>query len=182
MKIEILKQSGSWRDAYFAMRKTQNPKLKYSEVEEPNIVIRRRMLYARHSPLKMVRYLIECEIHNKTQNHLVRHNSGVNWFVSTLRSDLKDIQDIEVTRVTMRKIVFEINAIAILHIYKVRSCQKAEFETVVFANELKKKIKSFELSWDFEPLWTNPCLDCREVAFIDCKGYRLPDDFFKFNQ
>ena len=66
MKLKILKQTGAWSDAFFAMRKTQNPSLEF-DGKEPSLVIKRRMIYSQHSPLKMVRYLVECEIPNKTQ-------------------------------------------------------------------------------------------------------------------
>lgn len=167
MQVKVLSQTTSWRDAYYSAVSTQK-EIDYNTFDEPSDEMKFRMLYSRHSPAKMVRYLFKVTIPNKTQNHLVRHNIGVLWFVQTLRNDLTGIDGLTVHRETPRSVVFEINAVAIFHIYSVRICQKAEKETQQFAELMRKALIEFEPIFRIESLWPNPCSDCREIAFKPC--------------
>jgi hypothetical protein len=175
LKIEVIKHVGSWADAYYCMRNTiKNVEL----LEEPDLIMKRRMAFAGHSPCKVVSYLLKCTILNKTQNHLVRHHAGVDWFVQTLRRDLTGVSDVNVHRLTPRHVTFVINLTAIMHIYKVRICKKSEYESQMFAKSLREVLCQFDYALNHDSLWVSPCTTCREGAFKDCHNHRLDDSFF----
>lgn len=169
VNIELIKQTGDWVDAFYALRSTQNPTLEYDE-KEPSTLMKKKMFVSMHSPIRMVRYLFRATIPNKTQNHAVRHNLGIHWFVATLRSDLTDADDLKVHRMTERTVVFEMNLEAIVNFTRKRICRKSEAETTRMAYGIIKAIIDKEPDVFVGTGFFMPrCYYCQEV-FLDCNN------------
>jgi hypothetical protein len=180
MKAELLKSSG-WDLALYAARKTQNPDAKFTG-KMPSADFKRRLALSCHSPARLVQYMFELELPNKTAIQLCRHGSKnglAEWFVSTLRSDLTTSNDIDVTRLTERKLCVVISLPRLVEIGKARICKKAEQEAQDMLELMIDAVIQHEMEGSGEyvfgrKLFMPDCLNCREV-FINCRGVRMQD-------
>lgn len=180
MNAKLLKISG-WDAALFAARKTQNPDTVYT-AKLPSADFKRRLALSCHSPARLVQYMFELELPNKTAIQLCRHGSKnglAEWFVSTLRADLTTSSDIDVTRLTERKLCVVISLPRLIEIGKARICKKAEqeaqdmLELMIYAAINKEALDSGEYVFG-RKLFMPDCLNCREV-FSNCRGERMQD-------
>jgi len=171
MHVKILKYSG-WDVANYCARKTQNPEAKFIEGKEPSLDFKKRLLLSDHSPLREVRLLIEMDLMNKTQNHVVRHNVGVQWFVSTLRSDIVDSDDLKVHRQTERSLAFSINLSALVGIIRKRTCRVSEDATVRLFQKLTEKVIKLDPKLFGKGFLYAKCSSCNE-SFNNCRGERM---------
>ena len=91
-----------------------------------------KILMARHSPIRVVKYFIKIiGVPEWVQTHLTRHHIGVEKFVSTQRTDrTNDIRKRSSIPQGEEKIVLlDINAESILNISRRRLCSQASLET-----------------------------------------------------
>jgi hypothetical protein len=128
MTIEIIKKT-SWTDvlnaARFTVRKPMTDK-------EPSEKFKEQMVMAEHSPLReLVFTIVLHDIPKYVSVHLVRHNIGIEKFVTSSRPDRNGFKR---TRHEQRDddlvdMMLTINAQALINISKVRLCNKAEATT-----------------------------------------------------
>jgi len=141
MKVNLLDIKGTWLSVINAARTTI--KLDTTK-KEPASDWKKRILLAEHSP---IRKLIICwkwtDLLWWVQTHFTRHKFGVEWFVSTSRSDRTGINRNTLTQNSLVNVEGEANAQAIINISRKRLCKKASPETrqawQEFLNTLYKK-------------------------------------------
>lgn len=141
IKVEI-EQIVSRKHALNAARNTVGKKFLD---KEPSDTWWRKILMARHSPIRVVKYLIKVEgVPEWVQTHFVRHHIGVEKFVSTQRTDRTGDtrKRSEIPQGEEKVILFDINPEAILNMSKKRCCRLASPETQYIwwriLDELKK--------------------------------------------
>lgn len=127
MKIAWLKVIGSWRDVADAARTTVR---KEAGEGEPSSGWKRRMLLAEHSPIRKLKVAWKWkDIPWWVQGQLTRHKVGVEWYVSTSRSDRTGVDRTDLTHASLVDLEAEANAQAIINISRKRLCQRASKET-----------------------------------------------------
>lgn len=165
-----------WDKALHAARVTQNPNTEWTG-EFPSEQWKKRLLYSEHSPLREPRVYLTVEMYNKSQNHLVRHSTGMMWYISTLRTDLKNSNDVEVHRLTERTAVLSINLAGLLQMARTRLCFKTEEATRKVMKSIVDTVVDADPTLFMEGNMFYPdCSRCRENAFSDCMGTRLSND------
>lgn len=145
---------------------------------EPSRLWRRKMLLARHSPIRAL--VFEIQIRNLpywVSVHLVRHKIGVEHFVSTQRDDRHEnftprAQMPQGSLVNHRLIV---NADALIAISKKRLCCLASPETREVWNAVAEAVKSVDpdMFWAMRPecWWCgDQCPELRGCGM--CKPFR----------
>lgn len=142
MKIEI-EEVTNWRRVVNAARLTQGKK---PIEQEPSDHFKRRMIFAEHSPLRLLEFDIRMyDIPYYVMGHLVRHVHA-QPFVSTSRPDITGSgisrhdmpQDAPVT------LQLSLNAQEIINISKVRLCGKADVNTRTVWEEVVKQLAKIE--------------------------------------
>lgn len=165
-----------WDWALYCARKTQNSKAEFEKDKNPSDDFKRRLLISGHSPVRCVNLLFEIELLNKSQNHLVRHGSGkdglVQWFVSTMRSDLTGNFDLKVTRVTERSMSVAITLPNFVYMAKIRQCLKTERASRKIVAKMVSSLVESEPTVYGEKFFLPNCVLCPE-SFEDCKGNRM---------
>lgn len=127
MRVIMCKKITDWDLVYTAAlataRKTVIGKMPIDEWK-------RKLLFAEHSPIRALQFLIQFECPYFVQNHLVRHHEGVQWFVGSQRNDRQNEYDRNAARQdTPVMVTCLINADALLFISRRRLCGKASKET-----------------------------------------------------
>lgn len=85
MKVQFLKQIGSWRDVADAARTTIG---KEAGNGEPSMKWKRNILLAQHSPIRKLIFNWKwIDLPYWVSVHFVRHKFGIDHFVSTQRTD-----------------------------------------------------------------------------------------------
>ena len=110
----------------------------------PNSEWKRKLLTAEHSPIRIGHIIIK--IYDAPQfvhGHLVRHHNGVTPFVSTLRSDRNDYNEVP-NRNTLQSAEYDINFQAFINISKKRKCSCASYETRYVWGKVLEAIKPYE--------------------------------------
>lgn len=100
--------------------------------KEPSREWWRKILMARHSPIRVVKYLIKIEgVPEWVQTHLVRHHIGVEKFVSTQRTDRTgdERKRSEIPQGEEKIVLLDINSEAIINISRKRCCSQSSNET-----------------------------------------------------
>ena len=142
MKIEITKVT-SWKDVLNAARFTQR---KEPLDKEPSRAFKKNIIKAEHSPLRCLMFNIDFyDIPNYVSVHLVRHVHA-QPFVSTSRPDIdgKQIPREEQKKIDPVNMRLFLNAQEIIHISRVRLCNKAEKETRKIWNMVVEELKKIE--------------------------------------
>lgn len=153
MKVKLLGIKGTWREVADAARTTIG---KEAGEGEPASLWKKRMLLAEHSPIRL--------LHIKwkwtgllwwVQTHFTRHHVGVEWFVSTSRSDRTGVDRGTLDQNAPVNVEGEANPQAIIYISRKRLCQKASDET-------RKAWQDFLLTFrDTQPELYSACVpDC----------------------
>lgn len=128
MRIEI-KRTGDWERVVDAARFTVR---KEPLGHEPSENFKRNIVFAEHSPIRLLEFDIKVyDVPKYIIMHLVRHNQGIEKFVSTSRPDRNGFK---VTRHEQRaddpvNCQFSVNVQALINISRVRLCNKAEKDT-----------------------------------------------------
>ena len=110
----------------------------------PDSQWKRNILMCEHSPIRIGHIIIK--IYDAPQfvhGHLVRHHNGVTPFVSTLRSDRNDYDEVP-NRNTLQSAEYDINFQAFINISKKRCCSCASYETRYVWNKVLETIKQYE--------------------------------------
>lgn len=109
---------------------------------------RRRILEARHSPIRYLTYSFCLEgIPSNTATHLVRHHVGVQPYVSSLRNDRQDKIDGDAARRdTPVDMIIDINAEALMVLANKRLCNKAAPRTREIVQQMCDMVVATE--WD----------------------------------
>ena len=127
--ITTVTQETSWTRALNAARKTVG---KESLDKEPSDKWKDNILYAEHSPIRLVEYRISFEgIKTWIINHFVRHWIGFIPFVHSQRDDRRDLsvpRD-ELPQGSENDVDFIANAQALINISRKRLCTCAHSET-----------------------------------------------------
>ena len=142
MKIEITRVT-SWTDVLNAARFTQRKSLKSGE---PSIKWKKKIIKAEHSPLRCLMFNIDFyDIPYYVSVHLVRHVHA-QPFVSTSRPDIdgKQLPREEQKKSDLVNMRLFVNAQEIIHISRVRLCNKAEFTTRNIWREVINELRKIE--------------------------------------
>lgn len=110
----------------------------------PDSEWKRNILKAEHSPIRIGHIVVK--IYDAPQfvhGHLIRHSQGVTPFVSTLRSDRNDYDEIP-NRHTLQSASYDINFQAFINISRKRKCNCASYETRYVWNKVLEAIKEVE--------------------------------------
>jgi len=158
MKISFLKIKGDWQEVKDAAMTTIGKDAGASPTSE----WKRRMLLCEHSPIRKL--IVKWKWQGLlwfVQTHFTRHHVGVEWQVSTSRTDRTGIDRTETgSQANPVDVEGEANAQAIINISRKRLCSQASTETRVAWRSFL-----FELARE-EP-------EIEKVAVIDCiyRGY-----------
>lgn len=142
MRIEVTRVT-SWTDALNAARFTQRLSLKSGE---PSIKWKKKIIKAEHSPLRCLMFNIDFyDIPYYVSVHLVRHVHA-QPFVSTSRPDIdgKQLPREEQKKSDLVNMRLFVNAQEIIHISRVRLCNKAEFTTRNIWREVINELQKIE--------------------------------------
>lgn len=110
----------------------------------PDSKWKRELLMAEHSPIRIGHIIVK--IYDAPQfvhGHLVRHHNGVTPFVSTLRDDRNDYDEVP-NRNTLQSATYDINFQAFINMTRKRDCSCASYETRYVWNKVLEAIKPYE--------------------------------------
>ena len=110
----------------------------------PDTDWKRKLLMAEHSPIRIPHIIVK--IYDAPQfvhGHLVRHSNGVTPFVSTLRSDRNDYDEVP-NRNTLQSAEYIFNLQAFINMSRKRCCTCASYETRYVWNKVLETIKPLE--------------------------------------
>lgn len=105
---------------------------------------KRKLLMAEHSPVRIPQIIVK--IYDAPQfvhGHLVRHSLGFTPFVSTLRSDRADYDEVP-DRNTLQSAEYIFNLQAAINVSRKRCCMCASYETRYVWGKVLDAIKEFE--------------------------------------
>ena len=168
MRIVVKWHEDMWQeikdDALFTIHKSGG---KY-----PTSQWKKEMLMAEHSPIRTGRLIIECyDVPSFVIGHIVRHNIGFTPFVSSLRSDRAEYEEIP-NRLTPNNLRFDGNFQSFINISRKRYCNCASKETRWFWRKVMKEVRKFEseLYWACVPecIYRGGCTEkypCEEHFF-----------------
>ena len=105
---------------------------------------KRRLLMAEHSPIRIPQIIIKVyDAPQFVHGHLVRHSNGFTPFISTLRSDRADYDEVP-NRYTLQSGEYIFNLQACINVSRKRCCSCASYETRFVWNKILEAIKEFE--------------------------------------
>lgn len=127
MLTKLLKITGTWREIADAARTTVG---KDTGTGEPSSVWKKKILLAEHSPIRLLSirwkwYRLAWWV----QTHFTRHKFGVEWFVSTSRTDITGVDRKTLGQDAPIDVEGIANAQAIINISRKRLCKQAASET-----------------------------------------------------
>lgn len=114
----------------------------------PDTNWKRSILMAEHSPIRIGHIIIK--IYDAPQfvhGHLVRHHNGITPFVSSLRSDRNDYDEVP-NRNTLQSAEYDINLQAFINVSRKRYCNCASYETRYVWGKILEAIKPYEPELD----------------------------------
>ena len=142
MKIEFLKRKGTWREIADAARTTIGME---AGEGEPSSNWKRKMLLAEHSPIRKIHINWKwTDLLWWVQTHFTRHKFGVEWWVSTSRSDRTGIDRSTIGQDAPVNVEGEANLQAIINISRKRLCNQASKETREAWKEFLEGLKDIE--------------------------------------
>lgn len=120
MRVQLLDIVGTWREVADAARTTIGLE---AGTGEPSSSWKRRMLLAEHSPIRKLRVNWKWrDLFWWVQTHFTRHHVGVEWFVSTSRTDRTGVDRSTIGQDAPVNVEGEANAQAIINISRKRLC------------------------------------------------------------
>ena len=127
MEVSWLKIKGNWQEVKDSAMTT----IGKDAGTNPTSEWRRRMLLCEHSPIRKI--LVKWKWDNLlwwVQTHMTRHHVGVEWHVSTSRTDRTGVDRDKVgSQANLISVEGEANAQAIINISRKRLCRLASKET-----------------------------------------------------
>lgn len=140
LKVEVVWKQDMWQmikdAALFTIHKKKG---KY-----PDSNWKRRILMAEHSPIREGKIIIN--VYNCPSfvfGHLVRHSSGIEKFIATLRSDRINCEEVP-NRNTLQSGRLSIGFQAFINISRKRLCSCASYETRYVLHRILETIKESE--------------------------------------
>lgn len=182
MKVVVKWHEDMWQeikdDALFTIHKSNG---KY-----PTSQWKKEMLMCEHSPIRTGRLIIECyNVSSFVIGHLVRHNVGFTPFVSSLRSDRAEYDEIP-NRNTPNNVRFDGNFQSFINISRKRYCNCASKETREFWHRVMEAVEEFEpeLYWSCVPecIYRGGCPEkykCKEQFFAEFLKFVGTDNLLK---
>ena len=127
MKANLLSIKGTWREVADAARTTIGLE---AGTGEPSSSWKRRMILAEHSPIRKLHINWKwTDLLWWVQTHFTRHHVGVEWFVSTSRTDRTGIDRSTIGQDAPVNVEGVANPQAIIYISRKRLCNQASKET-----------------------------------------------------
>ena len=127
MDCKIIKVDGSWNDVYNLAISTEG---KGPSKKEPSKKWIKRMLLSEHTPIRGMSITARWTgMPYWVAMHLDRHKIGVEWFVSTQRSDKTGVDRDELPQNTPVNLMMIANPQALINIARKRFCSKASHLT-----------------------------------------------------
>lgn len=143
MRIEI-EEVTDWKRVLNAARFTVK---KEPLDHEPSKAFKKAIILAEHSPLRLLEFDIRVyDVPKYVIMHLVRHNQGIEKFVSTSRPDRnkEPIPRHEQRADDLIDCQFSVNAQALINISRVRLCNRAEKATRELWRSIVDKVRTIE--------------------------------------
>lgn len=162
MKVTILEYptDKDWQMVYNICRSTMKklPIEEFSKTKEISIDWKKRLLNARHSPIRRLQFTILIEdVKHWVHVHYVRHHIGVTPFVTTSRNDRQGEFDRDAApQDHPTTFILYCNADALINIVQKRLCGKCSPETREVAKEIKNKV--LETNPEFKSVLVQPCV------------------------
>lgn len=167
MKTTIKNLNINWLEIKNACRQTIS--MGDSKIE-PNQEWKRKLLIARHSPLRLGTILLKLEdIPFYVMGHLVRHNVGVTPFVATSREDRTNKPRNERKQTDLVDMQLNANIEAMINISEKRLCTQADKTTRELWQQVKEEVEKYDedVAWAMAPSGIYHC-GCTE-PFGDCR-------------
>ena len=127
---------------------------------------KRRILEARHSPIRTLMFTVRMDVPYWVSVHYVRHKVGVEHYVRSQRNDRQSDYDRNAARQdTPVTHVMDLNADALITIVQKRLCHKAAKETQEVARLIADEV--LKVNPEFFDVLTEPCVfngrNCHEM-------------------
>ena len=163
MRVEILRHptDADWMRCKMLALSTEGKEV----MTPPSDEWKRRILIARHSPIRTLMFTIRMELPCWVGVHYVRHKVGVEHYVRTQRDDRQYEYDRDAARqdVPVRH-TMDLNADALITIVQKRLCGKAHQRTREMAGLIRDAV--LETNPEFDKVLVKPCLyngSCHEM-------------------
>lgn len=147
IKVEILRYplKEDWERCKALALNTAGKRFAGGEVTE---AWRKKMLKAKHSPIRTLVFTIKMTIPYFVSNHFVRHKIGVEHYVQSQRNDRQSLYDREIApQSAMVEHIMEVNAEQLMFMANRRLCSKADQTTryvmTLICNEVEKTNPEF---------------------------------------
>lgn len=184
MKIEITRVT-DWERVVDAARFTVR---KQPLGKEPSDKFKKNIVFAEHSPIRLLEYDVKCyDVPKYIIMHLVRHNQGIEKFVSTSRPDRtgNKVSRHEQRADDLVDCQFSLNAQTFINISKVRLCQHAEKDTRTFWYAVCHKLFSIDpiVAYACVPscVYRNVCPEQYSCGFVGSYDFiRKRQGYIKF--
>ena len=123
----MIKSTKNWKEVLAAARFTAG---KCDTKKEPSVKWKTKMLYAEHSPIRLLRITgVFEQIKTWVSVHLVRHHVGIEHFVCSQRSDRTGISRDNKPQSSPVNHMINANAQAVINMARKRLCSLASKET-----------------------------------------------------
>lgn len=168
-KTKITNFNVNWLNIKNLCRSTIS--MKDSKIE-PNDEWKRKLLIARHSPLRNGTIMWKWEeIPYAISTHFARHHIGTEKYVSTSREDRTGVPRYQRSQMDSVSMTMEANIEALQNIAEKRLCTCADKTTREYMMDLKDEIKKYDedIAWSLVPSCIR-CGGCIE-EFSNCKFY-----------
>ncbi len=142
MKITVEKIT-DWDLVRDVARNTVNKKA-LDSLKEVSDNFKNSILKSEHSPIRELRFKITMEnIPSFVSVHFVRHNIGINHYVSTRREDRQDKFE-DLGRLTPVTHIMTVNAQSLINMSRKRLCLMSHKETVKVMSMIKTEIEKID--------------------------------------
>jgi hypothetical protein len=140
MGVTVKRSGADWKEVRRVARVTQNLP---DDGKEPTTEWKRKMAVSKHSPLRLIQFIIEVEAPTWVVNHLTRHQYQLpDYYVASARPDITGVE--RPSNEAIKKAVIHVNADGLLKIAEYRLCGKASYETRQLVKEIVSKVKEIE--------------------------------------
>lgn len=140
VRVEIRWHQDMWQEVKNATMTT----IGKDSGKYPDSDWKRRLLMAEHSPIRIPQIIVKVyDAPQFVHGHLVRHSNGVTPFVSTLRSDRNDYDEVP-NRYTLQSAEYIFNLQAFINMTRKRGCSCASYETRFVWSKILDAIEKLE--------------------------------------
>lgn len=175
--MNITRYGAQWTTVLNVARLTQNQK---PLDKEPSDKWKRKLTRSRHSPLRLIEFLITGSLPGFVLTHISRHKYQ-QIFIGTGRTDIMKTNDRPLDT-DLRPFALYINADAFLTLYEARSCFKASLETRVAVEGFRHLVSTVEPI--ISEMCYRPCAKygkCQEFTpcgFMQSEAYTIERERF----